>query len=167
MTKLTGRAYFNWLQNPQPASGKFPASYSTQVVLDAPDQKKAKELGLKLKPKTEKIPGPYVKVTSYVKEEDHKKYVTERGRRPQVFLGKTLYTGPVWDGSKVNIIFGTKQYDGEAKAILRAVQILELAPAPEGYEENSGLNVDVQSELDDVEINVDTNTELNDNIDDL
>ena len=163
MTTIKGTAYFCKHQKPaeQTKVGGFiyPRRYEISVGLDADEQKKAKKLGLVVKPANEKIPVAHTKITSKCELDEE-----VETRRPIVYYGKTPgFSGFIFNESKVNVIGDIKDFNGKPKFMWRAIQILELAPQPEGWSEP----VDVESELEDVVPSNLVDVNLNDDLFDL
>lgn len=174
MPKLIGNPYYAHLNKPtervQRGKKVFEPTYDIQLALDESQVKEAKKLGLTVKDPTDAIPLPFHKFTTKVEAEEHTQF-QPRGRRPKIYdkNGRELDRAPIMSPeSKVAVIFAVKKYDGDAKALIRGVQILELV-VPEGYEENGGVDIDtdVESELIIADPTEEVDAELNDSLDDL
>ena len=182
MPKLKGNPYYCYLNKTQPAAKRgrfdFPEAWGLQLALTNKAQlKNAKEFGLEIKDSNDAIPHPHVKFTSKVTEDAHREFKRNGGRRPNLYVGKNLVEkAPVMGPeSEVAVIFDLNEYDGDRKAIVRAVQVLKHV-LPEGYEEGNANTIkeaDEASELEDVDVDLDgsddgdVDPELNDSLDDI
>lgn len=161
--KLTGIGKYIFCT--MPSTTFHPHKFQVDLMFDDPDEEaKARDLGLKIKPKDDNHEYPYHKFTSYteVKEivDGKEKFRTvdeylldtshEKGRKPRVFDATAQpYRGVVGSGSRVAVIFDVWKNEASTKGLWRALQVLELV-LPEGYTEDyvpGGSSESVESEL--------------------
>lgn len=134
---LEGLAQYAFLHTPDRGNEKrrIPPAYKISLMLvDKEQEKKAKSLGLNVKPANEKIPHNYVDIKSRVKEDRRPPAVIDAKRQnipPSILIG---------NGSRVRVRFLPFEYgEGEVTAILQETQVLDLVR----YEGRTGGSADL------------------------
>jgi hypothetical protein len=121
---LEGLAQYAFLHTPDKGNPKMriPPAYKISLMLvDKEQQKKAKSLGLNVKPATEKIPHDYVDIKSRVKDDRPAPKVMDAKRNP---IPSSILIG---NGSRVRVRFLPFEYgEGEITAVLQETQVLDL-----------------------------------------
>jgi hypothetical protein len=156
--KLRGLSYYCRNVNPAAASqdpmgNKYNRRYEITVAFDNKDEEKnAKSLGLRIKPKNDKIPYPHTKVTSDCQPINGSDHLIEQ-RRPKTYLGKVAgYTGTVYNESRVTVLGSVGDSRGGKKFYWRALQITELADQPDDWEQGDDFNESDLDPVDDTDI---------------
>lgn len=124
---LEGTAFWAFVSKPKVSEKYKTTNYTLNLGLDAENQRRAEQLGLKIKPADKGVPMPYVEIKRKVKDgiapETVKPELVDSAQKP---LKEGTLIG---NHSKVRVKFGRYWYEtsgGGVGTVLFKVQVLEL-----------------------------------------